>query len=403
MALQIFFQVQLLGMDDFLVAGSTLAAGAAELRAASEELPLRFLSENGLSPMLLGTATLGQFILVLPEESKDAAITFFTTTAAELAPRGLRLIWAATENLGAWKLIRSRLDAELKQHAGAPGAPVFEAYSTAQESPTAAEPLAPGRAVLRGDVDNFSRFLLGAESIETHIERSLMFKSFFEGELARLPAERARVIYSSGSGFALSGDFGDLIEIAVETRRIFELFVTENLKESPGPEGKTLSMALALPEAGDSEGAVYARAGALLDEAKTLMRDGFHLLGRTIEWKQVTEAAAIKDLAVRLVKEFKCSTQFICELLSFYPEVQTGRRGVAKYDRPWRFHRRLAVTLDPSERRARSKDFVKTRTDLAGEIIGKNVGQARLRPTGRVGLEWAGRLAAPAGSSFPAN
>jgi hypothetical protein len=256
--------------------------------------------------------------------------------------------------------------------------------------------MAAGQAVLRGDVDNFSRFLSGAESIEAHVERSLMFKSFFEGELARLPAERANVIYSSGSGFALSGNFADLIEIAAETRRIFELFVTENLKESPGPEGKTLSMALALPESGDGEAQVYARAGVLLNEAKTLMRDGFHLLGRTIEWKQVPEAAAIKDLAVRLVKEFKCSTQFIGELLSFYPEGQTGRRGVAKYDRPWRFHRRLAVTLDPSERRARSKDFVKTRTDLAGEIIGKNVGQARLRPTGRVALEWAARLASPA-------
>ncbi|MCX6592420.1 MAG: hypothetical protein NTZ56_12940 [Acidobacteria bacterium] len=397
MALQIFFQVQILGMDDFLVAGSTLAAGAAELRAASEELPLRFLSENGLSPMLLGTATLGQFMLVLPEESKDSAVAFFTAAAAELAPKGLRLIWAATENLGTWKLIRTRLDADLEQRAGAPGAPSFEAYAAAEPA-APAEPIAPGRAVLRGDVDNFSRFLSGAESIETHIERSLMFKSFFEGELARLPAERASVIYSSGSGFALSGNFGDLIEIAVETRRIFELFVTENLKESPGPEGKTLSMALALPEAGDSEAQVYTRAGVLLDEAKTLMRDGFHLLGRTIEWKQVPEASAIKDLAVRLVKEFKCSTQFIGELLSFYPEGQTGRRGVAKYDRPWRFHRRLAVTLDPSERRARSKDFVKTRTDLAGEIIGKNVGQARLRPTGRVALEWAARLAAPAGS-----
>jgi hypothetical protein len=396
MALQIFFQVQLLGTDEFLVASSTLAAGAAELRAASEELPLRFLSENGLSPMLLGTATLGQFMLVLPEESKDAAIAFFTAAAADLAPKGLRLIWAATENLGTWKLIRTRLDAELKQRTGAPGAPSFEPAAIAPEVPAESVPMAAGQAVLRGDVDNFSRFLSGAESIEAHVERSLMFKSFFEGELARLPAERANVIYSSGSGFALSGNFADLIEIAAETRRIFELFVTENLKESPGPEGKTLSMALALPESGDGEAQVYARAGVLLNEAKTLMRDGFHLLGRTIEWKQVPEAAAIKDLAVRLVKEFKCSTQFIGELLSFYPEGQTGRRGVAKYDRPWRFHRRLAVTLDPSERRARSKDFVKTRTDLAGEIIGKNVGQARLRPTGRVALEWAARLASPA-------
>ncbi|MCX6597751.1 MAG: hypothetical protein NTV70_15430 [Acidobacteria bacterium] len=397
MALQIFFQVQLLGTDEFLVASSTLAVGAAELRAASEELPLRFLSENGLSPMLLGTATLGQFMLVLPEESKDAAITFFTAAAVDLAPKGLRLIWAATENLGTWKLIRTRLDAELKQRTGAPGAPSFEPAANALESPAEPAPMAPGQAVLRGDVDNFSRFLSGADSIEAHVERSLMFKSFFEGELARLPAERASVIYSSGSGFALSGNFADLIEIAVETRRIFELFVTENLKESPGPEGKTLSMALALPETGDGEAQVYTRAGVLLSEAKTLMRDGFHLLGRTIEWKQVPEAAAIKDLAVRLVKEFKCSTQFIGELLSFYPEVQTGRRGVAKHDKPWRFHRRLAVTLDPSERRARSKDFVKTRTDLAGEIIGKNVGQARLRPTGRVALEWAARLASPAG------
>ena len=396
MALQIFFQGQLLGMDEFLAARPSLAAGAAELRAASEELPLRFLTENGLSPMLLGTATLGQFMLVLPEEFKEAAATFFTAAAADLSTQGLRLIWAATENLGTWKLIRARLDAELKQRAGAPGAPSFEPSAPAEALPATGAPMAAGQAVLRGDVDHFNRFLAGAESIEAHVERSLMFKSFFEGELARLPAERASVIYSSGSGFALSGHFGDLIEIAVETRRIFELFAAENLKDSPGPEGKTLSMALALPEAGEPEAAVYARAGLLLNEAKALMRDGFHLLGRTIEWKQVPEAAAIKDLAVRLVKEFKCSTQFIGELLSFYPEIQAGRRGVAKYDKPWRFHRRLAVTLDPSERRARSKDFVKTRTDLAGEIIGKNVGQARLRPTGRVALEWAARLAAPA-------
>ncbi len=389
MSLQIFLQGHLQGIEAFLCAGDPAAQGRL-INAYTIDAPARFLADRGLSPILLGSAGGGQFLLVLPETERVAAAEFFRDLAAEVARDSqgrLRLLFTATENLGAWKRIRERLDQELNAQAGALAtAASFEPFIPAPD-PSEGR---PGLPVLRGDVDRFRHLIDRAESIEAHVTYSVLFRQFFEGEVTRLAADRAEILFLGGDEFAVAGDWQVLIDLGVELHRLFDRFIEENLAATPGPEGKTLSMALALPEPAETLASVFGRCGELLSDAKAITRDGFHLFGRTIDWKQAPEAASIKDHAVRLVKEFGCSTQFLDELRGFYPETElTGRKRIAKAERPWRYYRRLAVTLDPLERRARSREFEKVKEALANEIIGKNVGQARLRPTGRVALDWA--------------
>lgn len=388
MSVQIFLEGRILGVEAFLALPGDPAVHAQRVEEWTGATPARFLTEQNLASILLGSSGGGQFLLVLPVEVREAADTFFAQAAAAVATesRGVaRLVWASTENLGTWRMIRTRLDDELRRREGTPG--------FATQSSIASGDQAPERkiaAVLRGDVDHFSVLLGRAESIESYVALSVLFKRFFAGELARLCEGKAELLYAGGDDFAIAGEWQALIEIATEMNRLFERFVEENLKDSSGPEGKTLSMALEHKKGHASLAAVFAACGERLEEAKTATRGGFHLFGRTIEWAQLPEAVSIKDQALRLVREFKCSTAFIDELRGFYPETRhAGRKAVVKFDRPWRFWRRLAVTLDPNERRARSRDFTKLRDALAGEIIGKSVGQARLRPSGRVALEWA--------------
>ncbi len=390
MSVQIFLQGHLLGIDEFLGSGDP-AERAHRIAVWTEQRPAQFLADRGLSPILLGSSGGGQFLLVLPIEFREAAAEFFSEVAQEAAKESngsLRLIWCATENLGTWKLIRDRLDTEYRRLAGTPGAVASDAFAkgTAGDSP------AP-RAILRGDVDNFGFLLQRAESIETHVSLSVLFRQFFAGEVSRLVEGKASILWTGGDDFAISGEWPQLLEIAVELRRLFGRFIEENLHDSAGPEGKTISMALAQAHEGETMGEAFAACGRMLAEAKTVTRDGFYLFGTVVDWKQFPEASAIKDRAMRLVKEFHCSTQFLAELRGFYPEVQTGRRRVEKADRPWRLYRRLAVTLDPQGRRAQSREFEKLKDQLAAEIVGKNIGQARLRPTGRVAIEWASALA----------
>ncbi|MDX2178454.1 MAG: hypothetical protein SFV18_02600 [Bryobacteraceae bacterium] len=392
MSVQVFFQGLILETDEFLSSGRSLRERASRVVHYSEDWPLGFLNSQGLPSLLLGSATPGQFLLVLPEHAVGAAREYFAAAAQDASREGLRLIFASTENLGTWAIIRERLWGELSQLESAPGSPDFQPFDPAADEETALEPVPVPWSVLRGNVDRFEPFLAAADTVETHVARSLMFKNFFAGELPRLTQGKAEIAILGGDGFAITGPWETLLTIAPEIARLFERFAAENLGADSAADGRTMSMALALPQDGETEGAVYRRCGAMLETAKTFLRGGFHLFGRTIEWQQLTEAEGIKDLALRLVREFGCSTQFIAELLSFYPELQTGRRGVQRFERPWRFYRRLAVTLDPNERRSRSREYVKVRTELAAEVIGKNVGQARLRPTGRVALEWAYRL-----------
>src|SRR5262249_41956237 len=115
----------------------------------------------------------------------------------------------------------------------------------------------PTWGVLRGDVDNVRIRFQRTQSIEEHIRLSVMYKQFFAGELEVLCSmpefwRKVTVIYSGGDDFAVYGAWDALIGLARELERLFHRFAEQNLQEFAGPEGKTITMALALAPAEDA-------------------------------------------------------------------------------------------------------------------------------------------------------
>jgi CRISPR-associated protein Csm1 len=262
----------------------------------------------------------------------------------------------------------------------------------------------PTWGVLRGDVDNFAIRIHRAQSIEEHIQLSVMYKQFFAGELEVLCSmpefwRKVTVIYSGGDDFAVYGAWDALIGLASELERLFRRFAEQNLKDFAGPEGKTISMALAMAPAVDASlGAVFEEAGQRLEAAKSADKDCIWLLGRTLEWKQFAEAATLKDFLGRMVSDFGCSPQYLRDLCGIYRETQSkmSKRQARRMggERPWRYHRRIRRILNSSRAPGPERgDYQKTRTALIADLIGRSAVTVKLRPAGRVALEWA-RLSA---------
>jgi CRISPR-associated protein Csm1 len=478
MSEQILLQGKILGTGEFLVAGhpegrSTRSAGedllvgrSQWITLLSEALPRALLAELGLARILLGSSGGGQFLVVLPGEARDAAEAFLTAAAkqvTELSARYVKLVWAVTDNLGDWAVIRRRLNDELQRKRNAPladiGAEIFRPASYARDAEADAyfskelgakvreaqsvgwSPENPGKilagagkhtwsltanlsgdgimlarhaapsddgkniapvqtlarraqgrsiwGVLRGDVDNFGLRLRRVHSIEEHVPLSVLYKQFFAGELevlCSLPEfwRKVSVIYAGGDDFAVYGSWDALIGLAREVQRLFHRFTEENLKDYPGAEGKTISMAIALaPETYYPLAAVYEDAGRNLDLAKAADKDCIYLLGRILEWRHLNDAAELKDTVTRLIHDFRMSKQFLYQLRSFY-----RREAYAEGDateRTWRFQRRFNRILSGT----RDREFQKLRSHIINEIVGKKSAEVKLRPAGLVALEWA--------------
>lgn len=481
MSVQIFLQGKLLGIDDFLLspAGPDELACAGECGEAllvgrshwvsllTEVLPRALLAELGLARILLGSSGGGQFLVVLPEEAREAAEEFLTAAAADAGrmSRGrLRLVWAVTENLGDWSIVRRRLNEAMRPKRDAPAtgcqADCFEPFidadhlvgdyfpaemgvrlkeargvgwsperpaaillgegkhswplgnspeaiplarhaaptgdHTAPASPRELARHAEGRklwGVLRGDVDNLEIRLRRLQSIEEHVQLSVLYKQFFAGEvevLCSMPEfwRRVSVIYSGGDDFAVFGAWDALIPLAREIQRLFHRFSEENLKEFPGAEGKTISMAIALapPAGGATLAEVFEAAGRNLEIAKSADKDCVFLFGRVLEWRQLAHAAELKDNLGRLVREYDCPPELLGEMTRMYRESDLGGSAPGqRFDRPWRYYRRLSMMSGG----ARDRELQKLRSRLLAELVGKNAAQARLRPAGRVALQWA--------------
>jgi CRISPR-associated protein Csm1 len=244
--------------------------------------------------------------------------------------------------------------------------------------------------VLRGDVDNFGLRLRRVHSIEEHVPLSVLYKQFFAGELevlCSLPEfwRKVSIIYSGGDDFAVYGSWDALIALAREVQRLFHRFTEENLKDYPGADGKTISMAIALaPETYYPLASVYEEAGRNLDLAKSADRDCIYLLGRILEWRHLADAAELKDTVTRLIHDFRMSRQFLYQLRSFYRhEAYADIAGQTQ--RTWRFQRRFNRILSGT----RDREFQKLRTHLISELVGRKSAEVRLRPAGLVALEWA--------------
>ena len=121
MSLQVFLQAQLLGSETFLSSlhakqddANDLVGRCSWLTLMGEVVPRALLAELKLSRMLLGSSSAEQFLLVLAEEDIPRANEFLSRADNHHFPgfqrNSLRLVWASTENLGAWPVVRKRLE-----------------------------------------------------------------------------------------------------------------------------------------------------------------------------------------------------------------------------------------------------------------------------------------------------
>jgi CRISPR-associated protein Csm1 len=488
MSEQILLKGKILGIEEFLAS----PVGPGEVRSAADEeiilgraqwitllsevLPRALLSELGLARILLGSSGGGQFLLVLPGAVRDAANDFLRAAERDiehLSDGNLHLVWASTENLGDWTVVRRRLNDQLQRWTGSPlagsGPEAFQPFTSpalldtegyfsqvlgtrmreaatvgwSPETPgrvfpnqgkhtwrltpnisadgiTVARHAAPGDdpgtaadvetlarrskgrrmwGVLRGDVDDFEVRLRKVTSIEEYVPLSVLYKQFFAGELevlCSLPEfwRNVTILYSGGDDFAVYGAWDCLIALAREMQRLFHRFTEENLKEYPGAEGKTITMALALAtEEGAALSSVYEQAGRNLANAKSADKDCIFLLDRVLEWKQLADASELKETVTHMISESRASREIVPELLSLYGKVSTGtipgfarsQGADAGIEKVWRLQRRLHVILGGG----REKEFHKLRTHLSGEIAGRKSTHVKLRPSGLVALEWA--------------
>jgi CRISPR-associated protein Csm1 len=239
------------------------------------------------------------------------------------------------------------------------------------------------------------------QSVEEHVHLSMLYKHFLGGEIELLCSQgeyfqRVTVLRSGGSDFALYGAWESLAGFARELERIFARFAQENLKDLPGAEAKTLTMALTVAEAGAPLARVYEDCGRHLDVARATDKDCLHILGRVLEWKQLNDAAELKEAVVQLNEEFRGGRHFLGQLRNLYKKVESpaiaGTASPAEEERlmarALRFQRRFARVGNKRER-----EFQKLRSHLMKEMAGRRIkGRLKLRPEGLIALEWA-RLA----------
>jgi CRISPR-associated protein Csm1 len=390
-------------------------------------------------------------------ERAEAFLTGAADDARNLSGGRLRLNWALTENLGGWPVVRQRLSAQLSARKGTPWAAGLaaiaapddgyfsmlvsaglresaavgwsaaepahfkigegerswplgdgpDAISLARHAALADDGASPASlavlasrasgasrwGILRGDVDHFSGRLAKAQTVEEHIQLSLVMKQFLNGELeliASLPEfwRKVAILYAGGDDFAVYGAWDALIDLAREIQRLFHRFAGVQLAEASGAEGKTISMALAVAQDEASEfGFVWEEAGRGLMAAKAAGKDCFFVLGRVIDWKQLERSSELKNLMIRLVRDQGCSPDFLPELSGFFHD-RLASPGRERSGRPWRYQRRIVLALgEPAG--GPGNEFSRKRNALISELIGRGSAQARLRPSGRVAVDWA--------------
>ncbi len=258
----------------------------------------------------------------------------------------------------------------------------------------------PAWGVLRGEVDLFDLRLRRLQSIEEHVQLSMLYKHFFAGELEVLCAagefwRRITILQSGVTGFAVYGAWDALVLFAGEMQRTFHRFAEENLNDFPGADAKTITMAVALAEHGETLGETFEQAGRNLAIAKASDKDCVYLFDRVVEWKQLADAAELKEAVSRVSDEFKAAgRQFLTELTRLYGKASSASESQTDHEkllrRAYRFQRRY----NRAAYSKREKEFQKLRLHLISEILGRNTRpaagkQLRPRPAGVVALEWA--------------
>lgn len=449
MSIQIFVEGKIAPKGEFLLPlegrnSAELLGRYLYLSLAGEVIPRALLDHLGLSKMLLGASSGSSFLLLIPQEFQSQVEAFLRLAAAnmdELSAGELDFNWAITENLGDWTVVRKRLFEEMQRGMGTKATaqsflPVaadsagadhefFAALAATATTATTVgvDDAAPARVVFGEakfqyklgydmdslpwtahlDLGNLKRRkgaamtvavdaleirLRRANTVEEYLRLSHLYKNFFAGELQTLLlclpdcTGKIAILDSGIEGFTVYGDIDALLKVAEEIHRLFHTMAEVSLNETAGAEGKSISAALAAGEQAEAT----AEVAASLKLAQASSRDSIYMFGRVLDWKQIPDALEIRELCLRMIRNHGASPQFVSELSAFFREssYQSLRRKTGRFERPWRLYRRLSLAL---ETESESHDFERTRNRLLAELIGKNAGQTRLRPSGRVGLE----------------
>jgi CRISPR-associated protein Csm1 len=248
--------------------------------------------------------------------------------------------------------------------------------------------------VLRGEIDDYGNRIRRASSVEEHVSLSMTYQQFLAGEIELLCSHadyfrRVTVLEAGSADFALFGSWDALAGFARELERVFARFAEENLKDQPGAEAKTMTMALTLAEPATPLARVWEASTRDLSVAKASDKDCFYILDHVLEWKQWKDAAELKDALVELNEEFRGGQHFMAQLRNLYRKVESpdpdGTGDERLMVRAARFQRRFSGVANRRER-----EFLKLRANLMKEMTGrKSRGKLRLKPEGLVALEWA--------------
>ncbi len=253
--------------------------------------------------------------------------------------------------------------------------------------------------ILRGEIDGFQARLRRVTGVEEHVQISVLFKQFLAGEIDLLCSQaeyfqKVNVLRTGAADFALCGAWDAMASFARDLQRVFAVFANENLKELPGADAKSVTMSLTLAEPADAMAGVWEASGRDLEIAKAADKDCFYLLGRVLEWKQLKNAAELRETVTEINEDFRGGADFLAQLRNLYRKVEVAAANPVSGDQE-----RLAAKALRFQRRfekvgtKRERQFQKLRSHLMQEMAGRNLrGRLRLRPEGLVALEWA-RLA----------
>ena len=251
--------------------------------------------------------------------------------------------------------------------------------------------------ILRGGIDDFDTRMRKAQSVEEHVQLSILYKQFLAGEIELMCStgdyfQRVTVLRAENAEFAVFGSWDALLGFARELQRVFAAFAGDSLKDLAGGEAKSLTMALTLAEPAEPMARIWEDNARDLEIAKSSDKDCLYLLGRVLEWKQMADAAELTEAVVQIAADFRGGQQFLAQLRTLYRKVETGGLTPADHERiasrALRFQRRFANVASRKER-----EFQKLRAHLMKELAGRNLrGKLKIRPEGLVALEWA-RLA----------
>ncbi len=414
----------------------------------TETTPRTFLAERKLSPLLVGYAGGGSFLLLLPEPTvaeADSYLAALRESVAQATDGVLELHWTWTENLGTWPNVWKRLSDGMRRKRQTPlahlGAAAFDGPALADDNgvrpwdglaarlggdsgeagePSAAAtgldgvtltipPAAPqsmgrkahGRrawGMLRCEIDLAAARLDLADSAESFQYLAVLYKGLVAGEVERIVAmpahaDRVAIVFSGSYDFAVAGAWDALLSVASEFHRVFTLFASDLPGGRERSEGTSVSGAITVAEAGEPLSGVWKRNQEALESVRSSGRDALGLFGRILDWPALKDAEALKSRIRKLRDVYHCPPEVFEELEDFYGVRGAGdllaspraRRRERSVERPWRFHSRLRRLAGDRT----GSEFERQWRAFLGDLIGRGQVQKQLRPAGKVALDWA--------------